>query len=202
MRRVWALLLPMVPCVAAADRLVDIPIGRKLLQGTVRVRATAPLEAGRATQVLVGSGVLESYDVDVVLDRETRGRWRASLDVSFNFAPPITDIAPGVSVGVLDIANRAEGRAAYLAFTQRFGNYGELNQNTPTEVTLGVWSRGNGLVFVGASLPLWDRLLVLAEATGQGVTAGFEARPARGLSLRFLTAPEGPRLQASLQLRL
>lgn len=201
--RAWAMFAALLPAVAMADRLVDIPLGRKLLQGSVRLRGTAVSGESGSHQALLGTGVFDSYEVDLELRRSGGGRWAATLDAAFNLSPPITDVAPGVSVGVLDLANRTpDGRAAYLAFTQRFGNYGELNQNTPTEVTLGLWSRSDGLAFVGASLPLWDRLLVLGEATGAGVVAGLEARPARGFSLRWVAGRSEHRFQASLQLRL
>lgn len=187
---------------ASADRLIDIPVGRKLLQGAVRLRGSAVTGEVGAYQALVGTGVFESYELDVDLRRGQGARWVATLDASFNLSPPITDVAPGISIGVVDVANRAPGgRAAYLAFTQRFGNYGELNQSTPTEVTLGLWSRKDGFAFVGASLPLWDRLLLLGEATGSGVVAGLEARPFAGFSLRWLAGPTEHRLQAGWVVR-
>lgn len=192
----------MLPTLGMADRLVDIPLGRKLLQGAVRLRAGAPIGERAGGQFLLGTGVMDSYEVDIELSRSEGLPWRGTMDVGYNFSPPITDIAPGLSLGVLDVLDRTEpGRAGYVAFTQRFGNFGELNQNTPTEVTLGFWTRSSGLLFVGASLPLWDRFLILAEGSGENVVAGFEARPFTGFSLRWLAERPGQRVQATLQIR-
>jgi hypothetical protein len=187
---------------AWADRLVDVPLGRKLLQGAVRVRGTGVAGGGGAGQALVGTGLFDSYDLDVDLRRGPGSRWSATLDASFNLSPPITDVAPGISFGVQDLADRTpHGRAAFIAFTQRFGNYGEWNQDTPTEVTVGLWSRRDGAAFVGVSLPFWDRLLLVGEATGSGVVAGLEARPLAGFSLRWLAGPTDHRFQAGLLVR-
>lgn len=185
-----------------ADRLVEVPLGRKLLRNVARVRAGTSLGDRGTAQFLVGTGVLDSYDLDVDLARSGSGVWEGTLDLSYNLSPPITDIAPGISLGVLDVLDRTKARrAGYFAFTQRFGNFGELNQETPTELTVGLWSRSQGLFFVGATLPLWDRLLVIGEASGDRLIAGFEARPFEGFSLRWLAERPGQRLQATLLVR-
>lgn len=195
-------ILALLPVMAAADRLVDIPLGRKLLLGSVRIRAGAIVGDRSSGELRAGTGVFDSYEVDIELSRRGDASWRSTFDLSYNVAPPITDIAPGLSLGILDVLDETEGRrAGYLAFTQRFGNYGEQNQNTSTEVTLGFWTRSSGLIFVGASLPVWDRLLILAEGSGENVLAGFEARPFPGFSLRWLAERPGQRLQATLQVR-
>jgi hypothetical protein len=111
--------------------------------------------------------------------------------VAYNYILPITDVSPGISVGLNDVLNRTrDGRSAYLAWTHRYGNIGELNQNVPTEFTMGVSSQQSGPFFVGLTVPLAEHLRLLAEHNGKRLTAGVELRPIPNVGVRFLFRPD------------
>ena len=200
MRALLAAAALVAPLAASADRVVLVPTGKKLLRGQVRLEGLdRPGDRGR---LWLGTGLLQSFELEGVLSEERPGTWAGTFDFAYNHAPPITDISPGISVGVMDALNRtAEGRALYLAITYRYGNFGDLNQDVPTELTFGLWTRAEGLAFFGVSLPFSKELRFLAEHDSNRLAGGLELRPADGVAAKVIFEREGTALGLSLSLR-
>ncbi|MBS1713523.1 MAG: hypothetical protein JST30_04225 [Armatimonadetes bacterium] len=199
MRLVVCLVVVGAAVAVRADRDITVPLGRKLLDGTVRLEYTG-VPGERDARAWLGTGFLKAYELEFSLERTKTQDWSASFDLSYNYTPPIVDVAPGLSVGVQDVLNRSEnGRAAYLAMTYRYGNEGALNQDVPTELTFGLWSRSSGLAFVNVSLPFSDRVFLLGEHDSRRAAAGIRIRPLPGLDLKTVFEADGTHFGLSLR---
>lgn len=136
------LLVPviMLAANAHADRLVNIPTGTKIHKNTLRLESLSKLGGGPQRRYYLGVPLGEVFDAQFIVDRDGPGRRdRLSLDASYNAFVPIPDIAPGISLGVRDLTNTThDGRAIYLAVTNKFSQDGPYNMETPAEVTWGV----------------------------------------------------------------
>lgn len=149
--------------------------------------------SGAGSQAWVEAGLTKSFDFGIHLHQMDGERFAATVDFGYNILVPIVDIAPGVSVGVRDaIGNTELGRAAYAAVTYRIGNVGSQNQDIPTEIVLGVWSRRSGLFFGGASLPLSKEIRLLGESDSKYVWAGVEFKPVKDAAIRVLLRDGAP----------
>ena len=169
-----------------ADRLILIPTGKRLLKDQYRIDLlTEPSRDN--TYGWFGTGLGHSFDVELTGESLDTDGIVSSLDFSYNYISPVTDFAPGISVGVQDMADHTDrGRNVYLAVTFRSGNYGEHNQDVPTEVTFGFWSRHEGLMFGGVVLPFSKHLKLLAEHDSHQFTAGFQVSPTDNVDFRFM----------------
>ncbi len=187
--------------IASADRLIFTPMGKKtpfnafkfdLLSIPSRDVAFGMLSFGLTTQLeleLYG----ESFDSD---------RIHLAGSAAFNLIAPITDISPGISVGVQDFANNTQdGRNVYLATTYYFGNVGEHNQDVPTIFTLGFSSREQGFLFVNFALPFSKNFRVVGEHDTYRISAGLEVTPFDGAMLRFLFRQDEPMIGFSFARR-
>lgn len=179
----WPTLLSLllVPAIVFADREITIPKGRRLTAGEWRAEILG-VPGERTLNAWLGTGLLDSLDVELSLTRTASQDTVGSFDFSYNFAPPLIDVSPGLSFGVQDALNRTEdGRALYVATTYRYGNDGELNQDIPTEVSFGFWTRTSGLFFIGARLPFSEHVILVAEHNSRRLAGGVELRPLRGV---------------------
>lgn len=180
--------------VSWADRLVSVPTGTKVYSGYFKLEG---VEWGgdKSQQAWLAYGVDRSVEVAATWFRASGETGKVSFDAAYNVVAPITDTSPGVSFGLIDGANvTPEGRALYLATTWRLGNDGELNQDVPTELHFGFWTRKEGLLFVGASLPFSPQVRFIAEYDSVRTTAGAEIRPLPALSVKLLARDGRPSL--------
>ena len=181
-----AALVLVLAAAASADRLIRIPTGKKLLSSTFRIEIMTEPSRDR-TLGWVGAGIGQSFDLELTGESFDSNRVDSSFDFSYNYLVPITDFMPGLSFGVQDGLGVTErGRSLYMAITFRLGNYGEHNQDVPTELTIGFWDRKEGVAFGGVSLPFSEHLKLLVEHDARHLTAGFELSPLDGGSFRFL----------------
>ena len=179
-------LVLLLAAAVSADRLIRIPTGKKLLSDSYRFEIMAEPSRDR-TLGWLGAGLGPSFDLELTGESFNSNRIVSSFDFSYNYLVPITDFIPGLSFGVQDGLGVTErGRSLYLAVTFRLGNYGEHNQDVPTELTIGFWTRREGVAFGGVSLPMSEHLKLLAEHDASHLTAGFELSPVEGGSFRFL----------------
>ena len=187
--------------VCHADRIFKIPTGRKLLQNEAKADiyniASKDFTYGwvqfspSATWEFGVSG--ENLDTENIV-------W--GFNASYTLVNPITDVAPGLSFGMLDLGNDTEdGRTAYVAVTYRIGNEGLLNQFLPTDFTFGFWSREDSFAFVGAELPFSSTIRLLGEYDGDHLTAGFSLTPVNEATFRFLFRGGDPMVGLKLQKR-
>jgi len=171
------------PC-AFADRLIEIPTGIKTFVRTFKLDYVHDVGPRRPYRALVGVPIGQNGDAEVLWVRDRAGRSKLTFGGSYQLLFPITDISPGISVGVRDLMNRGDGgTSVFLALTYKIGSDGD----TPTDLTLGLGS-GGALTgpFGGASIPLSERYRLLVEADSQNLSTGVEWRPTGSSSLRWL----------------
>ncbi len=171
---------------AFADRLILIPTGKKLLSTAFQFEILTD-RSRDITMGWFGMGLGQSFDFEFTAESFNDNRMTGSLDFSYNYTVPVVDFLPGMSIGVQDALNVTErGRNMYVAITHRYGNYGELNQDIPTEVTYGFWTREGGLFFAGVTLPFSKAFQLLAEHDSDNLTAGIQLSPHEGVNFRAL----------------
>ncbi len=171
---------------AFADRLILIPTGKKLLIEAFQLEILTD-KSRDITMGWFGFGIGQSFDFEVTAESFNDNRMVNSLDFSYNYTVPVVDFIPGMSFGVQDAMNVTErGRNVYVAVTHRYGNTGELNQDLPTELTYGFWTRAGGLFFAGVTLPFSRTLQLVAEHDSDELTAGVQLSPHEGVHFRAL----------------
>ena len=182
--RLWlVLLLLAVAPLALADRLLTIPTARKLLDGSLRFESLRRLDRlGTGTDYLAtafGNG----YEAEARL-LHRRGDDRATLDLTYNVVAAIPGFSPGIALGVQDLADQTRpGARLFGLFTNRV-EFGA--GNVPFDVTVGLFVGRRVTPFVGAAVPLYAGLRLLAEHDGDMGRVGLEATPLRGLRARLV----------------
>lgn len=173
-----------------ADRLINMPTGTKILKKTIKFDTIFQQGdwSGKARHS-IGFAILDSFDAELVYERFRPRAQAGTFNFSYNYVVPVEDITPGISVGVMDAANRTrDGRMLYFAATFRYSQLGDFNANTPAEATIGA-GLGRGL-FLGAVLPMTDSFRLIAEHDGLKLQAGFEIRPVKDLYFRWVHAQD------------
>ena len=202
MKSFSTLAMLMILCVAHADRFITIPTGTKIRAGTIRTEIQR-LPSDNFWQGWLGYGINQNLDAEIGESWLSGKSSGPELNFGYNYVLPITDISPGISFGVQDFTNTGkEGRAAYMAITYSYGNDGDYNQDTPTQLTFGFWTRRSGLLFVGLSLPFSEQIRLIAAHDGAFLMAGVEYRPTQATILRVLTQESRLFLSLSLSQKL
>lgn len=175
--------------VATADRLIEIPVGRKIPSHAVQLRHMFDITDFGRSQSLIGYGIDSYMEAEIVYDSIGQSG-RFSLDASYNISGPIPDISPGISVGVRDAANETKaGRYGYAVFSFQSSLVG-VNVEAPMEGTVGLKYGKSGLKgFLGASLPFTDQVFLLAESDMTSLTFALEFRPIEEAQLRLVVGP-------------
>jgi hypothetical protein len=162
---------------AVADRLITIPLGRKVPFGRVKLDSFMELSPSHACDRFIGVGVSPEIEIDYHGEGSKNGPNRDTLDFSYNYVTPITNQSPGLSVGLRDIANRTrQGRQFYLAATWRMAVDTVGRGNLPLEATIGFMQGSRALPFVGVSIPFSDDLRFQVEDDGTRIAVGVEWR--------------------------
>lgn len=179
---------------AAADRIVFVPTGTKLLMRQARVEFMTNLTRNRSThRTYVGLGVTKEIEAEFVLDRWAPNATLGTLNLGYTYIPPIVDTSPGLTIGVQDLMNRTpEGRLGYVAFTYRMGLDGQYNSGASLELTLGGGFGHRGGLFTGVVLPWTWQFRSFAEHDSRAITAGFEFRPVAGAAIRLMWRENEP----------
>lgn len=177
-----------------ADRLILTPMGSNLPIGTARAEYLRHPDL--SDTLFLEAGVLETVEAGIrIRDGED-----PALDLNYNYIFPIIDLSPGISAGVLDALDTAEGRAFFAAVTFRYGNWGDLNMEEATIFTMGLWSDRSSTGFVSISLPLSSQVRLLGEGYGRTVNTGVEYRPDPSLAGRMLWLDGKPSWSLSYKL--
>lgn len=177
MRFAFALSLLVLAASASADRLITIPLGRKIPFHQIKFDTFAELSRARSLDRFVGIGVTPEIELDYHGERIDGGPLRDTFDASYNLVAPFTGLTPGISVGLQDGLNRTRnGRRAYLAVTFRnpVDNIG--NGNLPLDVTLGISQGDRTRPFLGVSIPMSESLRLQVEHDGYRIASGLEYR--------------------------
>lgn len=195
MRILAVLALFAVPLAAHADWNLRTPAGLPVFKN--EVRGTFEGRKGEDTFGRLSYGLGNGLSVAAT----SAGRDRFSGDLAYNYLVPFPDAAPGISVGVLDVADELAGRAFYLAVTMRYGNYDPGNQDVPTELTFGFLSRDGGQGFASFALPVSEKLWFRAEYDGQNPLGAIELRPVKELAVRGMVERNGPSLGVGVRIQ-
>lgn len=159
----------------------------------MRLEADLELRSDETARYVVGYGLTREIEVEWTGLQEWGDGLAGSMNLGYNFINPITDFAPGFTVGVLDVLDRSpDRRRGYFSATYRYGLDGENNQDVPMELSIGLTSGEAVRPFVGVSLPFSSKLRVLAEHDGFRVNAGVEVKPMRDLAFRFIVRDSQP----------
>ena len=198
---VLALVLMGLSAFSGADRLLTTPTGKKIPQNAAKLEFLST--PSRDTVFgWIGYGVTDSIELEVYGESFDSDRITPGVNLSYNYLTPITDLAPGISVGVMDIADQTVGRrTVYAAITYYFGNWNELNQDTPTVLTMGGWSRDGGGFFFNFSVPFTNAIRFIGEHDGGTLTAGLEYKPFEEASLKYVFREGSPSVGFSFQKR-
>jgi hypothetical protein len=171
---------------ALADRLITVPVGRKIPLGAVRSELFFEPHRGGTSEYYFATGLTREIELEYRTQRLRFQDVRETVDLSYNFLSPVSDLSPGISIGVQDVLNRTgDRRRAYVALTYRQSTpTGDGDQ--PSDLTIGAYAGENSSAFVGWSQPLSANFRLLADHNGYRLSAGMEFRPIRNLALRFL----------------
>lgn len=195
MRILAVLALFAVPLAAHADWNLRTPAGLPVFKN--EIRGTFEGRKGEDTFGRLSYGLGNGLSVAAT----SAGRDRFSGDLAYNYLVPFPDAAPGISVGVLDVADELAGRAFYLAVTMRYGNYDPGNQDVPTELTFGFLSRDGGRGFASFALPVSEKLWFRAEYDGQNPLGAIELCPVKELAVRGMVDRNGPSLGVGVRIQ-
>lgn len=186
MRRLSLLLAVLAAASADADRLIDIPIARKVPIGEFRFEAQFGTAHSGMERDFFATGINQNFDIELRSERFSPEDRVYTADIGFNLQPPITDISPGISVGVQDSANTTrDGRRFYTCITYRQGLQTSA-ANAFMDTTVGVRVGRRTYPFVGVDLPFCDRVHLLAEDNGQRISVGPELKFPQGVNLRVI----------------
>lgn len=183
-----------------ADRLIHIPLGKKVPKKVIRVEADLNQSDLHAFHGYLDAGLTTDLDATIRNDGDRDEPRRATFDLSYNYISPITDASPGISIGIQDAPNRtADGRRFYFASTFRVGLGGNADTFTPAEITLGGFAGKKSNAFVGAMLPLTPAFRLMAEHDGYRVNAGIDMRPTSDISVKYLFIGSKPEIGVQLR---
>jgi len=188
---------------SSAERLITIPLGRKIPFGAVEIDSLFEISNGDTWDRYIGFGITPDFELDYHGERIDQGPMRDTFDLSYNYLPPITDQLPGISFGVEDALNRTvEGRRYYLVTTWRESAENVGGGGGPLELTLGIAQGSQLKPLIGASLPLGENAGLLVEDDGYYLSAGFELHaPKSGLAGRLIVRNQEVLVGANLSLR-
>jgi len=170
-----------------ADYVVRVPNARKVLYN--EYKADCMWEAGTKTNVRTWLAYGLTPEIEFTLTGETISPRDTicSVDLGYSIAYPFVNKFPGLCVGVIDALNSSEdGRHFYLATSYDIGMIGQYNRDTPMTVALGAFFGSMNGPFVGVVIPYTECFRMLAEHDTKRLTAGFEFKPVRGASLRWM----------------
>lgn len=180
-------LLSVMASMACADRLFDIPVGKKIPYRDVRFEHIFDGGESTTNKNYLGLGITNIFDLELTYEQFSGISKVYSLDFSYNYTTPLIDFGPGLSVGVRDALNETrDGRYYYLALTKAIGLDGLLNQDVPFEFTVGYTAGSRNGLYAGANVPFTYFLRFITEFSKAGVTNGLELQPGRGVSLKWM----------------
>ncbi len=172
---------------AFGDRLIDVPIGRTLPKDSVQISFLEATNESGSHDRLIAFSPLQGVEFAARQRMRPGESGHTTFDFAYNFVSPVSSVAPGISVGLLDALNETvDGRRPYIATTFReLLQVGEKGSNG--EATIGFQFGHISSAFVGVSLPLSTNFRLLTEHNGNRLSAGFELEPTKGLKLRTVT---------------
>jgi hypothetical protein len=202
MRALLPLALLGVAAVAHADRLITIPTGTKIQMNTWRFEGLWEQSRNRSSQYYLGTGITNSFEVELTGEKWEGRRIRNSFDFAYNYVPPIIGFGPGISVGIKDVMGvTRDGRRYYIAITNKEGFADTVHGAVPAEFTFGAYFGSVNRPFDGAMLPFTDYVRLMVEFNGLRINAGAEIRVNKEFSIRGVVDRKDVMIGAQLTLR-
>lgn len=171
---------------AHADRIVNIPTGKKIPKGTVRAEfLTTP--GKDFTFGWFSYAPDKFFEIEYVGENLNKSSLSNSFNLQYTYIVPITDLSPGISFGILDgLDETSTRRTLYTAITYRLGNDGPNNQDYGTDLTFGFWTKKEGIFFIGAEIPFSKQIWLVGEHDSVRATAGLDLRLFDNAGFRIL----------------
>jgi len=186
--RGWGCVLSLGLCgFAFADKVIDVPTGRSLPKGTFQFYDMEATNQNGARDRYLAYAPIMGLEFGLRQRMRPNESGETTFDFAYNFLSPVSSVAPGISVGMLDVLDQTiDGQRTYLAITFReLLQVGERGANG--EVTMGVQFGQLNTGFVGVSLPLSQNFRLLTEHNGNRISTGFELEMAKGIKARVVT---------------
>ena len=161
-----------------------MPTARKLLDGTFRVETLRQFGAGGNATDYFAVGFAQAWEAEGRYVERTGRDPRLTGDLTYNVIAPIAGLSPGFAVGLQDLGDvTTPGLRGFLCgtFRNEFAH-----GSTPFDVTSGITFGRQVRPYVGAAVPVYRWLRLLAEHDGFQGQAALEALPIRGLRLRLV----------------
>lgn len=169
---------------------------------TIKIEGLLEQSRNRNSRYYIGAGITDAIDAHITGEVFDGRRMRTSIDVSYNYIPPITGIGPGLSFGIQDaLGVTRDGRRFFIAITNRDGYVDTVSGSVPAEITIGGYFGAINAPFIGASLPFTDYVRFLSEYDGRRVSAGVEVRPVKDIGIRAVFEGRDVLLGAQLTVR-
>lgn len=184
-----------------ADRLIHIPLGKKVPNHVFRFEGVVDQNDWKRMHGYLDAGLTPFIDATLRTEDLSAPNNRATVDIAYNYISPLMDTSPGLSAGVQDALNRtADGRRFYVASTFRVGLTGSgADTFTPAEVTIGGFAGAKSGAFVGVMLPLTAAFRLEAEHDGYRVNSGIDLRPLPNVAVKYLFIGSKPELSLQIQ---
>ncbi|MDW8052546.1 MAG: hypothetical protein RMJ83_08730 [Armatimonadota bacterium] len=148
--------------VARADRLIEIPTGRLVYPERAALELGFLAGTPEQARLLLNFRVANLWEVQGA--RTGFDRRLEVYGVQYSLYPEIPGYAPGVALGITDIANRTtQGRGYYLAISYGIAALGRTPLDHDLRVHLGFGAEGAPHFFIGFDIPLNNYLFLRAE---------------------------------------
>jgi len=171
---------------AFADRLLQIPTGRKIPFRSLRSELWFEPHQDGTTEYYAAAGLTNSIDFEIRTQRFRNQDVKQALDFSYQFVGPIPDLSPGISVGIQDALNQtSDGRRPYLAFTLR-QTMSVLDGDAYGDLTLGTFFGVKSGALIGFSLPVTQKFRLVVDHNGYRAAGGLEIAPFAGASVKLI----------------
>ena len=157
---------------ARGDQLLLMPTARRMPPGTLRGELWTNHQLAAGSLAL---GLTQTWEAQVSVDQFGANPGRVTGSVGYYYLSPIADITPGLSGGILDVANTTtDGRRLYVCATMN-RSLPKLEKYGYAELTAGFEVGRRSGPMAGIHLPFARSLSVLGEYDGARFNFGFEA---------------------------
>lgn len=187
MRCLPVLLVAASAALARADYIVTVPNARKVLYREFKADFLWEARTKANARTWATYGLTPDIELSLTSETVAPRDTICSFDLSYSVAYPFVNKMPGFSFGVVDALNSTrDGRHFYLATSYDAGMIGQYNRETPMTVVIGAFFGSMNGPFVGFSIPYTECFRLLGEHDTKHIAAGFEFKPSKETSIRWL----------------
>ena len=164
-----------------ADWTIDFPSAYTLRSGEVRLEYREVSGKSRDEWIL-NCGILPFFEIRI------KSSDAQQVDFQYSITQPYPEVAPGIAIGIFDAFDKGEtGRSIYVATTFQFNVVADWSKRERGNLTIGI---GTGELrkgaFVGVSMPIFPRTILLAEIFKKHQTIGLDLELTKGVGIRAM----------------